>query len=195
MADTDDAGSRRGGGAREAIFRMESFLLTQLSERCLFRRYLPVRKIARGNMKKTLDPLDKHLISPLREDGRVSLGTMAARLGVTAPTVRTRIKALRKAGLLRVAGLVDPHTHHDLTLALVGLSIRSYGKVDEILEKLARLDNGTWVAVVTGRYDAMAEVVVRGGMEDLYRLTTDVIPEAGDIVRSETFVLARRSCS
>jgi len=47
------------------------------------------------------------------------------------------------------------------------------------------------VAVVTGRYDVIAEVVVNGGMEDLYRLTTDIIPQVGNVAQTETFVIMK----
>ena len=141
--------------------------------------------------KKGLDSLDKKLVRLLTEDGRIPVGDVAARLGVTAPTVRSRIKNLEKAGKLKITGLIDPFEHKDLITALIGLNILSYGKLDEILEKLANLDYVTWVAVVTGRYDVIAEVVVNGGMADLYRLTTDIIPQVGNIAKSETFVIMK----
>ena len=141
--------------------------------------------------EKALDSLDKKLVRLLTEDGRIPVGDMAARLGVTAPTVRSRIKNLEKAGKLKITGLIDPFEHKDLITALIGLNILSYGKLDEILEKLANLDYVTWVAVVTGRYDVIAEVVVNGGMEDLYRLTTDIIPQVGNVAQTETFVIMK----
>jgi len=141
--------------------------------------------------EKALDSLDKKLVRLLTEDGRIPAGDMAARLGVTAPTVRSRIKNLEKAGKLKITGLIDPFEHKDLITALIGLNILSYGKLDEILEKLANLDYVTWAAVVTGRYDVIAEVVVNGGMADLYRLTTDIIPQVGNIAQTETFVIMK----
>ncbi len=141
--------------------------------------------------EKALDSLDKKLVRLLAEDGRIPVGDMAARLGVTAPTVRSRIKNLEKAGKLKITGLIDPFEHKDLITALIVMNINSYGKLDEILEKLANLDYVTWVAVVTGRYDVIAEVVVNGGMEDLYRLTTDIIPQVGNVAQTETFVIMK----
>ncbi len=141
--------------------------------------------------EKALDSLDKKLVRLLTEDGRIPVRDMAARLGVTAPTVRSRIKNLEKAGKLKIIGLIDSFEHKDLITALIGLNILSYGKLDEILEKLANLDYVTWVAVVTGRYDVIAEVVVNGGMEDLYRLTTDIIPQVGNVAQTETFIIMK----
>ena len=141
--------------------------------------------------EKALDSLDKKIVRLLTEDGRIPVGDMAARLGVTAPTVRSRIKNLEKTGKLKITGLIDPFEHKDLITALIGLNIISYGKLNEILEKMANLEYVTWVAVVTGRYDVIAEVVVNGGMEDLYRLTTDIIPQVGNVAQTETFVIMK----
>ena len=141
--------------------------------------------------EKAIDSLDKKIVRLLTEDGRIPVGDMAARLGVTAPTVRSRIKNLEKAGKLKITRLIDPFEHKELITALIGMNIISYGKLDEILEKLANLDYVTWVAVVTGRYDVIAEVVVNGGMADPYRLTTDIIPQVGNVAKSETFVIMK----
>jgi Lrp/AsnC family transcriptional regulator, regulator for asnA, asnC and gidA len=141
--------------------------------------------------KRVLDALDNKIIRLLAEDGRMPVGEMASRLRVTAPTVRSRIKALEEAGKLKISGLIDPYENQEITTALIGLNIQSHGKLDQILEKLAYLDNVVWAAVVTGRYDVFLEVVVTGGTTELYRLTTDVIPKVGTVVRSETFVIMK----
>jgi len=141
--------------------------------------------------KKNLDALDNDIIRLLTEDGRMPIGDMATRLNVTAPTVRSRIKALEESGMLKVSGLIDTYQHQELITALVGLNIRSHGKLDQILEKVSRLDNVTWAAVVTGRYDIFAEVVVTGGTEDLYRFTSEIIPKVGTVLKSETFVIIK----
>ena len=141
--------------------------------------------------KKILDALDNKIIRLLAEDGRMPVGEMASRLRVTAPTVRSRIKALEHAGKLKISGLIDPYQNQEVTTALIGLNIQSHGKLDQILEKLAHLDNVVWAAVVTGRYDVFLEVVVTGGTDELYRLTTDTIPKVGTVVRSETFVIMK----
>jgi Lrp/AsnC family transcriptional regulator for asnA, asnC and gidA len=141
--------------------------------------------------KKVLDVLDNKIIRLLAEDGRMPIGEMASRLGVTAPTVRSRIKALEQAGRLKITGLIESYEHEEITTALVGLNIQSHGKLDRILEKLARLDHVVSAAAVTGRYDVFLEVVVTGGTAELYRLTTDLIPKVGTVVRSETFVIMK----
>ncbi len=141
--------------------------------------------------RKALDALDNKIIRLLGEDGRMSVGDMAEKLGVTAPTVRSRIKSLEENGMLKIYGLIDPYQHQGLTTALVGMNIRSYGKLDQILEKVANLDNVVWAGVVTGRYDILAEVVFTGGTAELYKFSVETISKIGNVKNSETFVMMK----
>ena len=75
--------------------------------------------------------------------------------------------------------------------ALVAMSIKSDGKMDQILKKIGQLANVVWVGVVTGRYDIIAEVVCIGGKDELYRFTTETILKIGNVVRSETFIIMK----
>jgi Lrp/AsnC family transcriptional regulator, regulator for asnA, asnC and gidA len=141
--------------------------------------------------RNKLDGLDSKLVELLSEDGRMPVGDLAASLGITAPTVRARIKNLESAGVLKIAGFIDPFRYEEMTIAIIGLSIVSYGKLEEALRKLERLDFVTWAAVVTGRYDVMVEVVFQGGMDELYRITSIEIPAIGGVVKSESFVIMK----
>ena len=143
-------------------------------------------------MKKTdFDALDSEIIRLLTENGRMPIGDMAKRLNITAPTIRKRIKDLEENGILKVSGLIDPEQHEEMATALVGMSVQSDGKMDQILEKIAHLPNVSWAAVVTGRYDIIAEVVCIGGTTELYRFTTETVLKMANVVKSETFVIMK----
>ena len=141
--------------------------------------------------KTNLDTMDTEIIRLLTENGRMPIGEMAKKLKVTSPTIRNRIKDLEKSGVLKVSGLIDPNKHKEMTTALVAMSIKSDGKMDQILKKIGQLANVVWVGVVTGRYDIMAEVVCIGGKDELYRFTTETILKMGNVVRSETFIIMK----
>ena len=144
--------------------------------------------------RKNLDSLDKDLIRILSEEGSIPMSNLATRLGVTAPTIRSRSKILIESGMLKIAGLIDVDKRHELTVALVGLNIQSYGQLDDVIEKLASLDQVRWAAVVTGRFDVFAEVVVSGGMAELHHLLNHIIPKMSRVVQSETFVFMKSRC-
>jgi len=138
-----------------------------------------------------LDALDNGIIRLLTEDGRMPIGEMAKKLGVTAPTLRKRISALEENGIFKVSGLIDPSRHREMITAMVAMSVQSEGKLDQILEKIANLPNVSWAGVVTGRYDIIAEVICVEGKEELYRFTTETILKMANVIRSETFILMR----
>ena len=143
-------------------------------------------------MNKTiLDSLDYDIIHLLTEDGRMPVGEIAQKLNVTAPTIRNRIKILEEKGLFKISGLVDPSRHHNLVTGMVGMSIQSEGKMDEIMNQISQLPNVAWAGVVAGRYDIIAEVVCMGGMDELYQFTTETILKIGNVVRSETFIIMK----
>jgi len=141
--------------------------------------------------KTALDALDNEIVRLLTKDGRMPIGEMAKNLNVTAPTVRNRIRGLEKKGIFKVSGLIDPNQHPQMITALVAMSIRSQGKMDQILEKITRLPNVVWAGVSTGRYDIIAEVVCVRGKDELYRFTTNTILKIGNVVRSETFIIMK----
>jgi len=141
--------------------------------------------------KTTLDALDNEIVRLLAEDGRMPIGEMAKKLKVTAPTVRNRIKGLEKNGIFKVSGLIDPNKDQKMITALVAMSIRSEGKLDQILDKISNLPNVAWAGVVTGRYDIIAEVICVEGKDELYRFTTETILKMGNAVSSETFILMK----
>ncbi len=143
--------------------------------------------------KATLDALDYEIIHLLTEDGRMSIGEMAKKLAVTAPTIRSRIKILEEKGLFKVSGLVDPSRHHDMITALVAMNIQSNGQMDTIMAKISELPNVAWAGVIAGRYDIIAEVICLGGQDELYQFTTETILNIGNIVRSETFIIMKSS--
>ena len=141
--------------------------------------------------KTTLDALDNEIVRLLAEDGRMPIGEMAKKLKVTAPTVRNRIKGLEKNGIFKVSGLIDPNKDQKMITALVAMSIRSEGKLDQILDKISNLPNVAWAGVVTGRYDIIAEVICVEGKNELYRFTTETILKMGNVIASETFIFMK----
>ncbi len=141
-------------------------------------------------MARPFDALDKALVGLLGEEGRLSLADLAQKAGVSRPTAAARLKALMADGSLRVAGLVDAFQAKGLTTALVGLTVDKH-RLDEKVEQIAALPEVTWAAVVTGRYDIMAEVATEEGMNGLYDFLNISLREVGGINSSEVFVVMK----
>ena len=143
-------------------------------------------------MRRGLDALDKALIGTLFDNGRLAASEIAVRLGISTPTVRGRLRQLVAAGVLRVAAVVNASETPELTIAIVGLSLERYN-LDEMVERMAALDEVSWAAVVTGRYDIIAEVVSTDGMNGLYDFLNASLQKLGGVQSSEVFVVMKAS--
>jgi len=142
-------------------------------------------------MRNDLDVQDKKLIAELTRDGQLSPGKIAEEIGVTAPTVRSRMKNLVKAGALKVAGIINPMKTKGLTVALVGISLHSHEQLDEKLDLIGSLPRVNWCAVVTGRYDIIVEIVCSDDIGDLYDFLDKDLSTVGGINSSESFVVMK----
>ncbi|QGY39751.1 winged helix-turn-helix transcriptional regulator [Pseudodesulfovibrio cashew] len=142
-------------------------------------------------MKTELDQNDRKLVAALTRDGQMSPGKVADEIGVTAPTVRSRMKNLMKAGVLKIAGLVNPVEAKGLTVALVGISLHSHEQLGEKLDQIGSLPRVNWCAVVTGRYDIIVEIVCSDEIGDLYDFLDKDLSQVGGINSSESFVVMK----
>ena len=59
-----------------------------------------------------------------------------------------------------------------------------------MVERVAALDEVSWAAVVTGRYD-IAEVVTTDGMNGLYEFLNGTLQKLGGVESSEVFVVMK----
>lgn len=142
-------------------------------------------------VKDIFDSLNRQIVHLLAKDGRMSVKEVAKHLGLTTPTVRSRIKNLIGSGKLKISGMINPDNHPKLITILMGIKILSYGTLDETLEKLTEIDQVRWAAIVTGSYDIIIEIVISGGIKELHYLMTEVIPQIGQVTLTETFIITK----
>lgn len=137
-----------------------------------------------------LDALDRGIIEALRKDGRVSNSAIAAELGVAEGTVRLRIKKLLDTGVFRVAGLLDPEFLPDHQLCVIGLKVDESRHLEQRAHDVSALPEVRSVAIVTGRYDLLVEVLVSSN-QGLIRFLSESLAEVPGIQSSETFLLLK----
>ena len=99
-----------------------------------------------------LDDFDRKLIRLLTQDGRMSAGKAAQSLRVTPPTVRARLEALVRTGVLRIVALLDLSRASQFNTALIGISLERHQQLDRKLEQISNLRRVHWAAAVTGRF-------------------------------------------
>lgn len=138
-----------------------------------------------------LDDFDRKLIRVLTQDGRIPAGKAAQSLRVTPPTVRARLEALVRTGVLRIAALLDLSRTSQFSTAFIGISLERHQQLDRKLEQISNLRQVHWAAAVTGRFDLIVEIILETGMSDLYRFQTEDLPRVGGIRSSESFMVMK----
>jgi len=135
-----------------------------------------------------LDLTARRIIAMLQRDGRTPNTVIARELGVSEATVRARVDALTRSGVLQIIGLTDPGNMGFGVMAMIGVQATSdLGKVADLV---ATWPETTYVVISAGSYDMLVEVVCRDNA-DLLRISEQLRAVPG--VRStESFIYISR---
>jgi len=104
------------------------------------------------------DELDTKIMDILAADARTSNREVARNLGISEGAVRKRLKRLEDAGAARVAAIVAPRAMGLDLLAFVRLETQP-SATRRVAEAAAKLENVSFVALTTGRYNIVAFVI------------------------------------
>ena len=140
---------------------------------------------------KKLDLVDKKLIHYLSKDGRMPVKDLVSELGITNPTLNSRLKHLLQSGVLKIAGLIDTFKIQNLNMAVVAARVKDDTRMSETLERISELNEVHSVYAVTGRYDIFIEVLIPGAIDSLYSFMSEKLPKLGNIASSESFVIMK----
>ena len=99
-----------------------------------------------------VDELDRSLVGYLQENGRMSLITLAKKLGVSHGTVRNRLDWLLANGIVSIVAIVDPTSVGYPANVLMGIRA-DLQRLATVKRELTKLDEVNSVAVTAGRYD------------------------------------------
>ncbi|MGH2445822.1 MAG: Lrp/AsnC family transcriptional regulator [Candidatus Limnocylindria bacterium] len=150
---------------------------------------MAMRSIPQPGRRPVLDDLDKAIIGCLQADGRRPYAQIGRELKVPEATVRQRAERLITRGVVQIVGVTDPLAMGFQQPALIGLKVEA-GKLEQIAEQIADLDEVTYLVITAGRYDLVCEVVCEDN-EHLLRLLTDRFADIKGIRSTETLVELR----
>jgi Lrp/AsnC family transcriptional regulator, regulator for asnA, asnC and gidA len=119
-------------------------------------------------------------------DGSTSFGSIAKALSITENTVRARVKKMKEEGILSIEGLVNPSKIPTLSIAIVGVKLRTMDLVKKG-EEISKLKGVTSVAVTTGRYDLIMTVMLNEEF-GLLKFYTNEMSKVSDVLSTETFI-------
>lgn len=102
-----------------------------------------------------LDDLDHQIIETLAQDARVSNRQIAAQLGVTEGTIRSRIKRLQDERMIQFTVVTDFRMAGSPNLVMMGIHADP-NRVAALAKKLSDIPAISCVVVLLGRYSLFA---------------------------------------
>ena len=132
------------------------------------------------------DEINLQIIRHL-QDGRKSFKVIADELSITENTVRSRVNKLVEEGILNISGLIDPEELPGHQTAIIGVKIKNMRLVEKG-EEFSRLNGVISVAVVTGRYDLIVQVLLNEEFS-LLEFYTNEVTKIDDVQDVETFIV------
>ena len=133
-----------------------------------------------------LDKLDQGIVEKLARDARISNRAIAAELGVTEGTIRTRVKRLQNEGLIQFTVVTDFRMAGSPNLCMMGIDADP-SHVSELARRLSDIPEITCVIVLLGRYSLLAMGLFTN-IEQLNDLVTERIRPMPGVQRVETSV-------
>lgn len=137
-----------------------------------------------------LDEIDRGIVAALRADGRTNNSVIAARLGIAEGTVRQRMRKLTEAGVVRISALVNPEIISEHQLCMIGLKLSESKRLESAAIEISQLPEVRSVAIATGRYDMLVEVLVDSN-HGLIRFLSESLAKVAGIESTETFLLLK----
>lgn len=134
-----------------------------------------------------MDDLDQNLITALRHDGRASVSDLAARLGVTRSTLRSRMERLEQAGVITGYTVVlRGDALQGGVRGIMMIAIEGH-MTARIVRRLGGFADVVAIHTTNGRWDLIVEVNAPT-LEELDALLRDIRQIEG-ITASETSLL------
>ena len=145
-------------------------------------------------MIQRMDAVDRKILSLLVEDGRRTYDDIAARVSLSAPSVKRRIDRLRASGALEgFTAVVDHEAMGWNTEALVELFFQAGTTLDRVAKTLREHPEVVEAWSVTGEADAIARVRTDDNAA-LERLIMD-LQQDGQVIRTRSQVVMSRLVS
>jgi Lrp/AsnC family transcriptional regulator, regulator for asnA, asnC and gidA len=109
-----------------------------------------------------LGALDHAIIEAVVRNGRTSNREIGRELGVADGTVRSHLRRLEEAGLLRICAQVHPSLSGMIRArAFVGISVQGADTAD-LAKQLAAIAEVVTISLTAGRFDLLCYVLARG---------------------------------
>lgn len=131
-----------------------------------------------------LDDLDQRIIALLRADGRMSFRKVAAAVGVTDSTVRSRVARLENEGMIAFELKRDAGAFGVMSNAYVGIQVED-GRIDEVAAGILACENVTTLMRTLGDFHFVC-IVQAASRDELMETIVGRIAALDGVRRVET---------
>ena len=111
--------------------------------------------------KYELDELDYDILSQLQEDGRKSFKDISVAINAPISTIRNRYARLIESKTLQIIGRVVPDRVGFNVFTSILIEVRPTKMLNEIVDKIKDLPEVSYLALVSGPYDILLDVMCR----------------------------------
>jgi Lrp/AsnC family transcriptional regulator for asnA, asnC and gidA len=136
-----------------------------------------------------VDAVDRRIVAALQRDGRRPFTSIGRELGLSEAAVRQRVARLQGAGIMQVVAVADPMTLGYQAIAMVGISVDARAR-SRVAEAVSRLPEVSYLVLVAGSFDLLAEVVCEDH-DHLLRLLSEDLAAIDGVRTTETFMYLR----
>jgi DNA-binding Lrp family transcriptional regulator len=136
-----------------------------------------------------IDIINEKLIHFLEQDADQSSQVLGGKLGISATSVRRRIRDLKKRGILHLIGTVDAEKAGYM-FPIIFLIDAEYKKIDSVGKALAKYEQIRLISRYTGRYPIIAIAVFKRNTE-ISDFLEDVSKNVVGFTQIETLVCLR----
>jgi DNA-binding Lrp family transcriptional regulator len=140
-----------------------SVLLDDRGNRVLWDTFLetmpPTADSPHPHPSRSIDEVDRRIISVLRRDGRASSRQVGRALELSGSAVAKRISRMRDAGILDFAAVSDVQAIGKAYSGLLGLNVEPR-RVEGVLSRASELDEVWLLSRTLGRYDLLTAITV-----------------------------------
>ncbi len=113
----------------------------------------------------TLDKQDLEILAHLSKDGRKSFTDIAEEMGMAVNTIRNRYNRMVQEKVLHIIGWTDPTQTGYHAYARVDIQVKPADKLKSVCKKLLEIEEVSFLAITSGRYDLEMNLMCRSNSE------------------------------
>jgi DNA-binding Lrp family transcriptional regulator len=146
-------------------------------------------------MQNSFDQIDRHILSELQNDGRVTNVDLAGRVGLTAPPCLRRVRSLEEEGIIQGyhATINASRMGYSITVfAMVSLKSQAESDLQAFEAHVASLPPVRECHMLNGEIDFMLKIVARD-LQEFQSFLTSSLTTAPNVAGIKTSLTIRTS--